>query len=201
MTHENHICDAPNPVTTPASLERVWCDAVTKPAISRRNVSKSVRFDVVSRDGFRCRYCGRDQASGAVLHVDHVMPVSKGGVNTSDNLVTACSDCSLGKAAKVVDPIGQCNVVHAPKTFGLSFLKDGGCQWQFVVDEVSDHTARLTTFSWLDGSDYSVQHVSREFLRDQCILFASHTVFLEQANYWGDAFADRRNRRFIAEVS
>lgn len=64
----------------------------------RKQISKGVRFDVFKRDGFRCQYCGRTPPD-ALLHVDHINPVALGGGNESDNLITACSDCNLGKAA------------------------------------------------------------------------------------------------------
>lgn len=200
MTENNVICDAPFIVTTPRFLERGVRDGEKK---TRRKVSKGLRFDVMNRDGFRCRYCGAAQADGAVLHVDHFVAVSNGGSNDIDNLVTACLDCNLGKSAKAITaglapaPMSDPARKEAKPTYGISFLEDGGCQWQFVIDEMSDIAATLTTFSWLDGSDYSVQHVSRDFLRDRCILFSNHAIFLEQASYWGDAFADRRNRRFV----
>lgn len=37
------------------------------------------------------------------MHVDHVLPVSEGGTNDIGNLVTACSDCNLGKGASIID--------------------------------------------------------------------------------------------------
>lgn len=64
-----------------------------KPGISRHE-----RFAVLTRDGFRCRYCGRG-APDVVLHVDHVIPRSKGGSNERWNLRTACADCNVGKGA------------------------------------------------------------------------------------------------------
>lgn len=67
--------------------------------MSRKSISKRLRFAVLERDGFRCRYCGADPADGAKLHIDHRLPVSKGGQNDFDNLVTACADCNLGKHA------------------------------------------------------------------------------------------------------
>ena len=60
-------------------------------------VSKALRFEVLRRDQFTCRYCGRT-ASEAKLHVDHVHPQTLGGKDTLDNLVTACEDCNIGKA-------------------------------------------------------------------------------------------------------
>lgn len=55
-----------------------------------------LRFMVLSRDHFRCRYCGRD-ASETKLHVDHILAKSKGGPDNLANYVTACQDCNLGK--------------------------------------------------------------------------------------------------------
>lgn len=68
-------------------------------AAKRKAIGKSLRFDVFTRDGYTCRYCGR-QSDTVILHVDHVIPVSKGGTNDPENLVTACADCNMGKSNK-----------------------------------------------------------------------------------------------------
>ena len=72
----------------------------TTPAVTRRSrtLSASLRFSVFRRDNFACRYCGA-HGQDVRLHVDHVEAWSKGGSNTLDNLVTACSTCNLGKGA------------------------------------------------------------------------------------------------------
>lgn len=70
----------------------------------RSPIPARLRFLVLRRDGFRCVYCGRAASGGLVLHIDHVLPKSRGGVDVEDNLVTACSDCNLGKAATLVTP-------------------------------------------------------------------------------------------------
>lgn len=60
--------------------------------------SATLRFAVLERDAFTCRYCGRSPLhEGVVIHVDHVVPVAKGGESTLDNLITACTDCNRGK--------------------------------------------------------------------------------------------------------
>lgn len=59
--------------------------------------SKRLRFEILKRDGFRCRYCGVSAAS-AVLHVDHVVAESAGGEDVPENLVTACAACNGGKS-------------------------------------------------------------------------------------------------------
>lgn len=63
-------------------------------------ISKRLRFDVLSRDQFRCVYCGVGP-QGARLQVDHKIPKSKGGTNNIHNLVTACLDCNLGKSDRI----------------------------------------------------------------------------------------------------
>lgn len=64
----------------------------------RTNISKKLRFEVFKRDGFVCQYCGATPPR-VVLHVDHIHPVSKGGGNHIDNLITACEPCNIGKSA------------------------------------------------------------------------------------------------------
>lgn len=65
-------------------------------------VSRRVRFEVLRRDGHKCRYCGCT-AEEAPLTVDHVVPRALGGSNDSSNLVTACGDCNSGKTSTSPD--------------------------------------------------------------------------------------------------
>lgn len=67
----------------------------------RKAISKRVRFEVFKRDSFKCQYCGAS-APEAILHVDHIKPVSNGGDNEIINLVTSCDSCNLGKSNKVL---------------------------------------------------------------------------------------------------
>lgn len=61
-------------------------------------VTPKVRFEVFRRDGYRCQICGRTQAEGAKLVVDHIVPVAKGGTSDMDNLQTLCFECNSGKS-------------------------------------------------------------------------------------------------------
>ena len=57
-----------------------------------------LRFSILARDGFRCRYCGRSaQEDGVKLVVDHIIARSQGGTDEPTNLITACQDCNTGK--------------------------------------------------------------------------------------------------------
>ena len=55
------------------------------------------RFNLFLRDQFRCQYCG----NATELTFDHVIPRSKGGLTTWENVVAACSPCNLQKSNKL----------------------------------------------------------------------------------------------------
>ena len=75
-------------------------------AYQRQLMSPSLRYDIMQRDNFRCVLCGKSaEEDGVKLHVDHIVPVSKGGKTVPENLRTLCEDCNLGKGAKY-DPAG-----------------------------------------------------------------------------------------------
>jgi hypothetical protein len=94
--------------------ERVESDSSTHSIVTERvPIPSKLRFEVLYRDNFTCQYCGAKgpQAGGtAVLHIDHRMPVSAGGTNEPQNLVTACQDCNLGKGVRRIN-----NKKSAPK--------------------------------------------------------------------------------------
>lgn len=70
-------------------------------AEQRRLMTDSLRYDILVRDGFRCKICGASAADGVKLHVDHILPVSKGGKTVESNLRTLCERCNLGKSNKI----------------------------------------------------------------------------------------------------
>jgi len=72
----------------------------------RGKVTDSLRYDVLTRDGFRCKLCGREANDGVKLEVDHIVPISKGGKTTMSNLQTLCKECNRGKR----DKYNECNV-------------------------------------------------------------------------------------------
>lgn len=74
-------------------------------------MTKSMRYDVLKRDGFRCKICGATEEDGIKLHVDHIIPVSKGGKTEMDNLRTLCNICNSGKGAKIEDEAAYSNRV------------------------------------------------------------------------------------------
>lgn len=69
--------------------------------MSRKPLSKKLRFEIFKRDAFTCQYCGR-KAPDVILQCDHVHPVAENGDNDILNLITACWECNSGKGARVL---------------------------------------------------------------------------------------------------
>ncbi|MDZ4245661.1 MAG: HNH endonuclease [Dehalococcoidia bacterium] len=75
----------------------------SKPQQNKRVHHKFKRFDILARDGFKCRYCGHTaQEEGIKLCVEHIIPISRGGNNNPANLITACCDCNVRKRNKAL---------------------------------------------------------------------------------------------------
>ena len=70
---------------------------VTENELEENIKTEKLRYQVMRRDGFRCQLCGATQADGVKLHVDHIIPVSKGGTSDIGNLRTLCDRCNRGK--------------------------------------------------------------------------------------------------------
>lgn len=82
------------------------------PTLKYNNYLK-LRFSILQRDGFRCQYCGRNPKENkeVILHVDHIIPQSKGGLWEKGNLITSCSFCNLGKSDVILEKMkmeGEC---------------------------------------------------------------------------------------------
>jgi HNH endonuclease len=82
----------------------------SRPPRKERNrdiLSPKVRFAILARDKFTCRYCGAS-GEGVKLQVDRVVAVARGGSDDPENLVTACFDCNSGKSdTDLSDPIAE----------------------------------------------------------------------------------------------
>lgn len=77
-------------------------------------ISKRLRYEVMRRDEFSCRYCGRSSRE-VKLQVDHIIPRTLGGHDELDNLVAACTDCNAGKGSTMPDPGTQQAITSGAK--------------------------------------------------------------------------------------
>ena len=71
-----------------------------------RKINWRLRAIVLIRDNCLCRMCGASPAKDpdVTLHVDHIVPWSKGGETHENNLQTLCSICNIGKSNRVSSP-------------------------------------------------------------------------------------------------
>ena len=69
----------------------------------KANIWRVIRSRIFERDDYTCKYCGE---RGKKLECDHVVPVSRGGSHTDDNLVTACFKCNRSKRDKLIHEWG-----------------------------------------------------------------------------------------------
>lgn len=62
-------------------------------------INRRRRARIYERDGWRCQYCDQPERPGeaGLLSLDHLRPLSKGGSNRTDNLVTACKSCNSAR--------------------------------------------------------------------------------------------------------
>jgi hypothetical protein len=70
------------------------------------------RKNIFTRDGYRCMYCGHSKA-GSELELEHVMPRSRGGQKSWDNLVAACRKCNARKNDRTPEEAGM-KLIHRP---------------------------------------------------------------------------------------
>jgi len=68
--------------------------------IERSKVTDGVRYNILKRDNFTCQICGSQASDGVKLHIDHKVPISKGGLTEESNLQVLCDRCNIGKSNK-----------------------------------------------------------------------------------------------------
>lgn len=88
-------------------------DKVAAASQNRRSRIREVGGEITYQDIRRlylsqkgcCKYCGvkiGGRRNKATTHVDHVIPISRGGANTPENIVLACQTCNLSKGPKLL---------------------------------------------------------------------------------------------------
>lgn len=60
----------------------------------RKLMTPKLRREIAERDGYTCQNCGKYMPDGVGLHIDHIIPVSKGGKTVPSNLQVLCSKCN-----------------------------------------------------------------------------------------------------------
>ncbi len=70
----------------------------------RALMTSKLRHEILERDGYVCKMCGASQQNepNLLLEVDHIVPISKGGITSADNLQTLCWRCNRSKGNKII---------------------------------------------------------------------------------------------------
>ena len=90
-------------VHSPSTEIRIPSVVVLKDYVKPARSAAFTRFNLFLRDEFSCQYCG---ARGD-LTFDHVVPRSRGGRTTWENVVAACGPCNLKKGARTLAQTGM----------------------------------------------------------------------------------------------
>jgi 5-methylcytosine-specific restriction endonuclease McrA len=106
-THKPALDDEGNPVESEKrwiKTSRLWIPAPEVIVLKQYGETPPRRItfnrsNLARRDDYLCQYCGKE--IGIVkMTIDHVLPRSRGGVNSWENCVSACGDCNSRKADK-----------------------------------------------------------------------------------------------------
>ncbi len=93
----NVLAEYEKTVASPSFEMRLPSVISLKSYVKPARVPAFTRFNLFLRDRFQCQYCG----SGQDLTFDHVIPRSKGGVTSWENITTACAPCNLKKGGRM----------------------------------------------------------------------------------------------------
>lgn len=144
-------------------------------APKRKAISKGLRFEIFKRDGFTCQYCG-EQPPGAILHIDHILPVVEGGTNDDTNLITSCAACNMGKGRKILNgpPRPDIDLVLLEKQQEIAELRqyqEVSAARRALIGDVVDSLQKL----WFEmtGQDYGLD---RETVRRMVAKFGPALV-------------------------
>lgn len=77
------------------------------------------RKNILKRDRHRCQYCGSVQD----LTIDHILPRSRGGEDSWENLVTACNHCNNKKGNRTPKEAGMALKVTPYRPSNVMFLR------------------------------------------------------------------------------
>jgi 5-methylcytosine-specific restriction endonuclease McrA len=91
-----------------ANPERAWLSTIATTYRTRGvPLDPAAEGHVLSLYGAACHYCGGDRSGPYQRQLDHVLPVSRGGLSTAANLVPSCRSCNQAKRAMTAEEFGM----------------------------------------------------------------------------------------------
>ena len=127
--------------------------------MSRPYISEAIRKKVAAEADHRCGYCLTPQSFTAMpMHIEHIIPIARGGSSTEDNLWQACPFCNGYKRDQIhaLDPETDKNVaIFNPR----QQVWADHFQWSEDGTEIIGRTAcgRATTAALKLNNQYLVQ--------------------------------------------
>ncbi len=124
---ERKNCIICNDAFTPNVKNQICCSKRCRKVNNDKKLKNTqfhkARFEILLRDEFTCRYCGSSPRlnKNVKLHIDHIEPKIIGRNNNSENLITACEYCNLGKGQKFYPEIFKLDFPTKNKKVKIKF--------------------------------------------------------------------------------
>ena len=115
------VAEYPDVARSPSTEIRLPSVVVLREFVKPARMAAFTRFNLFLRDGFACQYCG---AKGD-LTFDHVIPRSRGGRTTWENVVASCGPCNLRKGSRTLKAAGM-SLAKAPRRPSAGELQNMG---------------------------------------------------------------------------
>lgn len=96
-------------VAAESSVDTGLQNGAAELAAQRVRVMPALRWQVFQRDRWKCVACGRSSHDDVILHVDHILPRSRGGTDSLDNFQTLCDRCNIGKSNRDDTDLRACS--------------------------------------------------------------------------------------------
>jgi|Deesub1362A_J573_1020465.scaffolds.fasta_scaffold01311_13 hypothetical protein len=150
------------------------------------------RHAVLFRDGYRCQYCGEELvAAGKIAEVDHVIPRSRGGTDTFENLVCACRECNQRKGEQTAAEFSHPEV--GGRTFAYpAYLQSGK---RYLREGLEQLSSVEVVFSWQTKRWRKEMGLEESHVND-AVAIAVQGAETESPQGWMQIVARRRRRNF-----
>lgn len=138
------ITNSPSGYITTPTLKIAIPEVIALRFYDRLPISevKFTRKNIYEHYGYHCCYCGKRFPSSE-LNLDHVIPRSRGGKTTWDNIVTSCVGCNIKKGNKLPKEAGMKLLIPPSKpkwsnalTIALKSTIKIKSSWQKFIDNV-----------------------------------------------------------------
>lgn len=150
---------------------------IARPSAILSRLSNKKKLEVRALDHYRCTYCGTPGDDRSLI-VDHIVPRSKGGENSDENLTTACISCNAKKfdlAVEVfIDRHGLRSSLSEPLKAKLRILLGAVKELTTPKDKEKDKDKDKVNSSLKEEHDARLKVTSAEI--SECVQAWGHTL-------------------------